>query len=49
MPNNYKKNPTKMLKPLPPKLTKQQKNTIKAYGKQIPEKLKPIVVQVLIK
>jgi hypothetical protein len=49
VPNNYEENPAEMLKPLFPKLTKQQKNTIKAYGKQILEKLKPIVIQVLIK
>jgi RecG-like helicase len=42
--NNYKENPAEMLKPLPFKLTKQQKNTIKAYSKQILKKLKPIVV-----
>jgi hypothetical protein len=42
--NNYKENPAEMLKPLPPKLTKQQKDAIKACGEQIPKELKPIVV-----
>jgi hypothetical protein len=44
MSNNYKENPAKMLKPLPLKLTKQQKDAIKACGEQIPEELKLIVV-----
>jgi hypothetical protein len=42
--NNYKKNPAKMFKPLFFKLTKQQKDIIKAYNKQILKKLKPIII-----
>ena len=38
-----------MLKPLPPKLTKQQKEAMKASGEAIPEEQKPVTVQVLIK
>jgi hypothetical protein len=44
MPNNYKKNLAEMFKLLSLKLTKQQKNTIKACDKQILKKLKPIII-----
>ena len=49
VPNDYEGNLTEMLKPLPPKLTKQQKETMKASGEAIPEAQKPVTVQVLIK
>ncbi len=37
-----------MLKPLPLKLIKKEKDEIKAYSNKILEELRPIVVQVLI-
>jgi hypothetical protein len=47
--DDYEGNPAKMLKPLPSKLIKQQKETMKASGKAILEEPKPVTVQVLIK
>jgi hypothetical protein len=47
--DNYEGNPAEMLKPLPPRLTKQQKDAMKARGEQIPEEPKPVIVQVLIR
>ena len=49
VPDDYEGNPAEMLKPLPPKLTKQQKDAMKARGEEIPEQPKPVVVQVYFK
>jgi hypothetical protein len=49
VPDSYKGNPAERLKPLPPRLTKKQKDTMKDNNKQIPDKPKPETVQVFLK
>ncbi|CZR65345.1 uncharacterized protein PAC_15245 [Phialocephala subalpina] len=47
--DEYEGNPAEKLKPLPPRLTKNQKAAMKARGEEIPEEKTPEVVQVYVK
>ena len=42
--DDYQGNLAEMLKSLPPKLTKKEKDKIKACGNKILEELRPVVV-----
>jgi hypothetical protein len=49
VPDGYEGNPAERLKPLPPRLTKKQKDAMKDSGEQIPDEPKPETVQVFLK